>query len=37
MRSFELHPLADVYPRLAAWVKRVESMPGYAKTYPPHW
>jgi len=37
MRRLELHPLADAYPRVAAWVKRIESLPGYAKTYPPHW
>jgi glutathione S-transferase len=22
---------------LAAWVKRIESIPGYERTYPPHW
>jgi glutathione S-transferase len=25
------------YPHLAAWVKRVEAIPGYERTYPPHW
>lgn len=30
-------PLAQNYPNLAAWVKRVEAIPGYEKTYPPHW
>ena len=32
-----LLPLAQSYPNVAAWVKRVESIPGYEKTYPPHW
>ena len=22
---------------LAAWMKRMETLPGYAKAYPPHW
>jgi glutathione S-transferase len=30
-------PLDQTYPNLAAWVKRVEAIPGYEKTYPPHW
>jgi glutathione S-transferase len=25
------------YPNLAAWAKRVESLPNYQRTYPPHW
>jgi glutathione S-transferase len=25
------------YPALGRWLKRVESLPGYAKTFPPHW
>ena len=25
------------YPHLAAWVKRIEVIPGYERTYPPHW
>lgn len=24
-------------PRLAAWMKRIEALPYYAKTIPPHW
>jgi glutathione S-transferase len=24
------------YPHLAAWVKRIEAIPGYERTYPPH-
>jgi glutathione S-transferase len=30
-------PLDQRYPNIAAWVTRVEAMPGYEKTYPPHW
>jgi glutathione S-transferase len=30
-------PLDVNYPALARWVKRVEALPGYARTYPPHW
>jgi glutathione S-transferase len=25
------------YPRLATWMKHVEQLPGYERTYPPHW
>jgi len=30
-------PLNRVYPHLAAWVARIEALPGYDKTFPPHW
>jgi glutathione S-transferase len=30
-------PLAQGYPNIAAWVKRLEAIPGYERTYPPHW
>ena len=30
-------PLATQYPALARWITRVESLPGYDRTYPPHW
>lgn len=30
-------PLGQSYPNIAAWVKRVEAIPGYERTYPPHW
>jgi glutathione S-transferase len=30
-------PLDQRYPNIAAWVKRVEAIPSYEKTYPPHW
>lgn len=32
-----VHPFGDCYPRIEAWIKRVESLPGYARTYPPRW
>jgi glutathione S-transferase len=30
-------PLDRTYPATAAWVKRIEALPGYQRTYPPHW
>jgi glutathione S-transferase len=35
--NLEFLPFDVRYPRLAAWVKRIESLPGYERTYPPHW
>ncbi len=32
-----LLPLAQTYPDLAAWTKRIEALPNYQRTYPPHW
>ncbi len=32
-----LLPLKDNYPALAAWCARIEALPYYDKTYPPHW
>jgi glutathione S-transferase len=32
-----LLPFNARYPRLAAWMQHVERLPGYEKTYPPHW
>jgi glutathione S-transferase len=28
---------AERYPRLEAWNARIEAIPGYELTYPPHW
>ena len=28
---------ALVPPKLAAWMKRIEALPYFEKTYPPHW
>ncbi len=30
-------PVEVNYPALARWVARVEALPGYDRTYPPHW
>ena len=32
-----LLPLAERYPALEGWRQRVTALPGYARTYPPHW
>ena len=32
-----LGPFAAVFPRIAAWCTRIEAIPGYDATYPPHW
>jgi glutathione S-transferase len=32
-----LLPLDTNYPAIAAWIRRIEALPGYEKTYPPHW
>jgi glutathione S-transferase len=32
-----LIPLAENYPNIAKWVQRIEALPGYDRTYPPHW
>lgn len=30
-------PLSRSHPHLDAWVRRIEALPGYERTYPPHW
>jgi glutathione S-transferase len=30
-------PFEQTHPALAAWVKRIEALPGFERTYPPHW
>ncbi len=30
-------PVEANYPALSRWLKRVESLPGYERTVPPHW
>jgi glutathione S-transferase len=32
-----LRPLEAKYPALAAWMNRIEALPFYDRTYPPHW
>lgn len=33
----QLLPLEEKYPAMAAWRRRIEALPGYDRTYPPHW
>jgi glutathione S-transferase len=30
-------PMDVTYPAIARWIKRMEQLPGYERTYPPHW
>jgi glutathione S-transferase len=30
-------PLETTYPSIARWIRRVATLPGYDRTYPPHW
>ncbi|HEY4103720.1 MAG TPA: glutathione S-transferase family protein, partial [Polyangiaceae bacterium] len=30
-------PLEKSYPRIAAWISKIQALPGYDKTFPPHW
>lgn len=30
-------PLTQVHPSIGAWMARVEALPGYDRTFPPHW
>lgn len=32
-----LLPIDTNFPSIAAWIRRVEALPGYDRTYPPHW
>ena len=32
-----LLPIAETYPALAGWRERVKALPGYDRSYPPHW
>ncbi len=32
-----LYPLATRWPALVPWAARIEALPGYAATMPPHW
>jgi glutathione S-transferase len=32
-----LLPLERHYPAIAAWRERIRALPGYDRTYPPHW
>jgi glutathione S-transferase len=30
-------PLEPNFPAIATWLRRIEALPGYERTYPPHW
>ena len=30
-------PMDQNYPAIARWIGRMEQLPGYDRTYPPHW
>ncbi|MGC3979638.1 MAG: glutathione S-transferase family protein [Steroidobacteraceae bacterium] len=30
-------PLEPNFPAIAGWLRRIEALPGYERTYPPHW
>ena len=30
-------PMENTYPAIARWIARFELLPGYDRTYPPHW
>jgi glutathione S-transferase len=30
-------PMETTYPAIARWIGRMGSLPGYERTYPPHW
>ena len=30
-------PMERNYPALGRWVRRIENLPGYERTFPPHW
>ena len=32
-----LIPLSKTFPNIARWVQRIEQLPNYQRTYPPHW
>jgi glutathione S-transferase len=35
--AFPFANLTDAHPAIGAWMKRVEALPGYDRTFPPHW
>ena len=30
-------PPAQRFPNIARWIQRIEALPNYQRTYPPHW
>jgi glutathione S-transferase len=35
--NFQWLPLMQFYPDIAKWCERIEALPNYQRTYPPHW
>jgi hypothetical protein len=35
--SSRFMPVEVNYPALGRWLARVAALPGYERTYPPHW
>ena len=35
--NLRLKPLSQTYPGIAKWDSRIEALPNYQRTYPPHW
>lgn len=35
--GLDLGSIAKRYPAIGRWQKRIETQPGYERTYPPHW
>ncbi len=36
-RPLQLDDLGAAYPRVASWITRMERLPAYDASYPPHW
>ena len=36
-KKTDLNITGSIGPKIAAWMKRIEALPYYDKTYPPHW
>ena len=36
-KKTDLNVGGAIGPKIAAWIKRIEALPYYDKTYPPHW
>jgi glutathione S-transferase len=35
--DLDLAPFAERFPAFAAWWARCQALPGFDRTYPPHW
>jgi glutathione S-transferase len=35
--NLTLLPFDQTYPHVASWIQRIEALPRYERTYPPHW